>query len=342
MACVAASACGVGGYQPWWDGDKGIGATSGGDDGGDAGDVGDAPGAPDGGAEGDPPGHDGGSAPGPPLHDVMFVLMAYQSWGSIEGSTSAPYINGTLLPMGAHAEAYFAAAGQTGESEPNVVWLEAGDDFGITDNGSPARNLQATQQHLVDQLEAAGVSWKAYVEHIAPGTCPIVDRYPFRTWHVPFLFFDDVVGSPPSSSAPRCLQHVAPFTQLATDLQNGTMPRYAFIVPDFCDDMHDDCNTGDPIRQGDDWLAAHVPPLLASQAYADGGVVFVAWDFSPDGNVPIGLIALSARARAGYASQAMLDTSSTLRSLQEIFGVGPLLGGAAAATDVGDLFTSFP
>jgi hypothetical protein len=271
----------------------------------------------------------------------MFVLMARQSWSSISGSASAPYINGTLLPMGAHAEAYFAAPPQLPESEPNVVWLEAGDDLGINSNGSPAQNERSTTWHLVNQLEAAGITWKAYVDRMTPGVCPIVDQYPMRTWHVPFLFFDDVVGNPPSPSATRCLQHVVPLTELATDLQNG-MPRYAFIVPDFCDDMHDDCNTGDPIRQGDDWLSTYVPRLLASKAYADGGAVFIAWDYSHDGYVPIGFIALSANARPGYASQAQLTTSSTLRSIQEIFGVGPMLRDAANASDIADLFTSFP
>jgi len=34
--------------------------------------------------------------------------------------------------------------------------------------------------------------------------------------------------------------------------------------------------------------------------------------------------------------------SSTLRTLEEIFGVTPLLGDAANATDLGDLFATFP
>jgi hypothetical protein len=288
---------------------------------------------------GDP---DAPAGTGHPIQNVMFVLMARQSWSNVSGSASSPYINGTLLPMGAHAEAYFAAPAQLGQAEPNVVWLEAGDNLGITSNGSPSQDVRSTTSHLVDQLEAAGITWKAYVDHMTPGECPIVDQYPMRTWHVPFLFFDDVVGNPPSSTASRCLQHLVPLTDLTTDLQNG-MPRYAFIVPDFCEDMHDDCNnSGDPVRQGDDWLSTYVPRLLASKAYADGGAVFIAWDYTNDGYLPIGFIALGANAKAGYASHAQLTTSSTLRSLQEIFGVGPPLRDAANANDVGDLFVSFP
>jgi hypothetical protein len=106
--------------------------------------------------------------------------------------------------------------------------------------------------------------------------------------------------------------------------------------------MHDDCNTGDPIRQGDDWLSANVPAILGSNAYADHGAVFIAWDFSSAGYVPLGFIALSEKARPGFGGQTKLTTSSTLRSMQEILGVTPLLGDAANAPDVGELFVSFP
>ena len=252
------------------------------------------------------------------------------------------YINGTLLPAGAHSEAYFAAPPQIGQSEPNVVWLEAGQDFGFVNNSPPTMNHTASTKHLVDQLDAGGVTWKAYVENATAGLCPIADAYPLRTYDVPFLFFDDVVGNPPAAATKRCVQHVVPYTDLVTDLAKKAVPRYAFIVPNACDDMHDDCKTGDPIKQGDDWLSTAVPPILASKQYADAGAVFIAWDFTSAGYVPLGFIALSPKALPGFAGQTMLTASSTLRSLQEIFGVGPLLGDAANAADVGELFASFP
>jgi hypothetical protein len=268
--------------------------------------------------------------------------MAKQSWSAIEGSGSAPYINGMLLPMGAHAENYKAPLPMFPYSVPNLIGIEAGGSLGLTANGTPAQEANGTPHHLVNQLEAAGVSWRAYVENIAPGQCPIQGQGPYTTWHVPFLYFDDVVGNPPASTATRCIAHVVPFGHLAQDLQTGSAPQYAFVVPNECNDMHQDCNTGDPVRQGDDWLAAHIPELLSSSAYARGSLVLIVWDFSPHGDVPIGLIALSAKAKPGYASTAPFTVGSTLRSLQEVFGVSPLLGGASSASDLSDLFTSFP
>lgn len=348
-SAVAATFAGCGAsdaYQPWWDQDKGAvvsdpgtGPQHGGHGGGDGGSTAhDAAPPPDAGHGGDA---ETGTPPAP-IHTVFYVLMAHTPWSNISGSPSAPYINHTLLPMGAHAESYYAAPDQISNSLPNVVWLEAGADFGLTKNVLPSVFHSATKTHLVDQLEAAGVTWKAYVEGVTAGQCPIVDNYPYRTFHVPFLYFDDVVGSPPSPVTKRCTEHVVPYSQLAADLASQSAPRYAFVVPDMCDDMHDDCNTGDPIKQGDDWLKANVPAILSSKAYAAAGAVFIAWDYSNTGYDPIGFIALSAKARGGFASKAKHTTSSTLRSLQTIFGVSPSIGDAANASDIGEMFTSFP
>ena len=38
---------------------------------------------------------------------VFIILMENKNWVQIAGSSSAPYINNTLLPMASHAELYF-------------------------------------------------------------------------------------------------------------------------------------------------------------------------------------------------------------------------------------------
>jgi phospholipase C len=45
-----------------------------------------------------------------------------------------------------------------------------------------------------------------------------------------------------------------------------------------------------------------------------------------------------------YSNTIAYDHSSTLKTIEEIFGVSPLLGGAAdpSVVDLSDLFTSFP
>jgi hypothetical protein len=97
------------------------------------------------------------------------------------------------------------------------------------------------------------------------------------------------------------------------------------------------------VKQGDSWLAQNLPTILTSQAYKNGGVVFITWDEGEGGDGPIGMIVLSPDAKdSGYSNTIHYTHSSTLRTLEEIFGVTPLLGDAVHATDLSDLFKTFP
>jgi hypothetical protein len=133
-----------------------------------------------------------------------------------------------------------------------------------------------------------------------------------------------------------------------TNTVTNTVARYNFITPNDCDNMHDACNGNDPIKQGDTWLSNNVPTILNSQAYKDGGALFITWDEAASGDGPIGLIVLSPAAKGhGYTNSNPIlpytyTHSSLLRTLEEVFGVSPLLGDAANATDLGDLFSTTP
>src|SRR6478672_5674584 len=112
------------------------------------------------------------------LRTVFFILIENHNWSSIKGSPSAPYINDVLLPMGAHAEQYYNPPGLH-PSEPNYIWLEAGDNFGILNDADPITNHLSTHKHLVKLLDDADISWKSYQEGIDGKRCPIVsvDHY---------------------------------------------------------------------------------------------------------------------------------------------------------------------
>jgi hypothetical protein len=108
--------------------------------------------------------------------------------------------------------------------------------------------------------------------------------------------------------------------------------------------MHDSCGAvNDAIAQGDTWLSQQLPPILASSAYQNGGAVFIVWDEAGTGDGPIGMIVLSPFAKGlGYQNTIHYSHGSTLRTMEEIFGVAPLLGNAATDTDLSDLFAVFP
>ena len=273
---------------------------------------------------------------------VFLIVMENQNWSDIKNSPSAPYINNTLLPTASYAEQYYNPPGNH-PSEPNYLWLEAGTNFGISDDLDPVFNHQSTTQHFVTLLSNAGYSWKSYQEDISGTDCPLTGSGSYAPKHNPMVFFDDVTNTNDPNSS-NCISHIRPYTELATDLQQNTEPNYSFITPNLCDDMHDSCAPlNDPVKQGDTWLSQNLPTILNSQAYMNGGIVFITWDEGVGGDGPIGMIVLSNKAKGGgYSNTIQYTHSSTLRTLEEIFGVTPLLGDAANATDLSDLFKTFP
>ena len=277
----------------------------------------------------------------PPIQTVFLILLENESWEEVRGNTNAPYLNNTLLRMASRCEGYYNVT-NLHPSLPNYLWLEAGTNFGILDNDNPDSNHQNTTNHFVTLLKNAGISWKTYHEDIPGTNVPLADWYGYAVRHNPFVYFDDVTGTNNPAYA-YGIAHIRPYSELAADLTNNTVARYNFLKPNVCNDGHDSCAPYyDPVRQIDAWLAAEVPKILNSEAYRNNGALFITWDESHIPDPRIGMIVLSPLARGnGYANNIYYTHSSTLRTFQEIFGVGPFLGDAANATDLSDLFLQF-
>jgi hypothetical protein len=277
----------------------------------------------------------------PPIQTVFIIVLENESWAEVEGNTNAPYLNATLLPMASYCEGYYNIT-NLHPSLPNYLWLEAGTNFGILDDNGPDLDHQNTTNHLVTLLRNAGVSWKTYHEDIDGSNIPLTDRNGYAVRHNPFVYFDDVTGTnDPAYHYGNA--HIRPYSELATDLTNNTVARYNFLKPNICNDGHDSCPPFyNPVRQIDAWLAVEVPKILNSDAYKNNGALFITWDESHLPDPRIGMIVLSPFARGnGYTNDIYYTHSSTLRTFQEIFGVGPLLGDAATASNLSDLFLQF-
>jgi hypothetical protein len=297
---------------------------------------------------------------------VWVILMENHNWTGnnagaafgapdIKGNPLAPYINGTLLNTSAHAEQYFNPPGNH-PSQPNYLWLEAGTNFGVLADTQPGQPQLTTDQHLVRLLENAGISWTAYAE--PDFGSPVFDVCPldftfFDVEHLAFVYFNDVNdGLNPQSG--ECIAHVRPYYQLPTDLANHTSARYNFITPNLCHDGHEGISPCDALEstdntlRSDTWLKQNVPLILNSAEYQEGGALFIIWDEAEDdgkfSDGPIGMFLLSRFAKGGgkkaYSNSIHYDHSSTLKTLQEIFGVEALLGAAAdpETKDLADLF----
>ncbi|MEB2310866.1 MAG: phosphoesterase [Sorangiineae bacterium] len=277
------------------------------------------------------------------IETVFLIVMENRDFSAIKGNRDAPFIN-SLLAEGAHAENYHnVPKGTLHPSEPNYIWLEAGDTLGFVSDAPPGpKNCARGRDHLTRQLDAAGIDWRSYQEDMKPGACPLTNHGKYAPKHDPMVFFDDVSGKDcRDEQAANCLAHIFPYQDFARALEEGTIGRYNLLIPNLCNIMHDDCGPG-PVQQGDDWLRREIPRIRASRAYREGGAIFITWDEGFTGNQPIGMIVLSPFAKVGYANRTPYSHSSTLRTLQTIFGLSPPLGDAANAEALGDLFTRFP
>lgn len=275
------------------------------------------------------------------VKNVFVIVLENHDWSAFKGSSRAPYLNRTLLPQASHAEQYYNPPG-IHPSLPNYLWIEAGTNFGVTNDNDPSSNHQSTTSHLVSELAKAGVSWKTYQEDISGTICPLTGVNKYAPKHNPFIYFDDVTDANDPNSA-VCINHVRPFAELANDLKTGAIPQYAFLTPNLCNAGHDTCAPqNDPVRQSDDWLSTIVPMILNSKAYQNGGAIFITWDEGELADGPIGLILLSPYAKGGgYSNSIYYNHGSLLRTIEEIFGVA-LLRDAANQADLSDLFGSAP
>jgi phosphatidylinositol-3-phosphatase len=282
-------------------------------------------------------------------------------------------------------------------SEPNYIWAEAGNNFGVLNDNDPfAANgptNQNTTQHLVTLLTKAGRTWKSYQEDtdltpngskfdnvpVTPSqyTVPLSslsgtfvngvnqfngsNQYNYAAKHNPMVFFTDSNGGNDKSTSNPLASHYAPLQQFFSDLDNNTVADYNWITPNQFNDMHTTLSagykglTGDPakILQGDDFLRQVIPVIMASKAYKENGVIIIWFDESesdgitgdnPDAfNHTVPEIIISKHAHKNengipYASTVNFSHSSDLKTMEEIFHLDPLVGDAANATDLSDLF----
>ncbi len=178
---------------------------------------------------------------------IVVIALENREYGDIVGSSSAPYLNG-LAAGGVLLTRGYAT---THPSLPNYFSLTAGGTFGVT---TDCTTCAIRGRNLVDQLAAHRVSWKAYMQSMPrpcyTGAYAGSGSHIYAKRHDPFMYFNDVRRRPA-----RCAR-IVPLHQLVGDL-NGHLPRFSWITPDLCHDMHS-C----PIGVGDRWLRAWVPRIV--------------------------------------------------------------------------------
>ncbi|HZR35390.1 MAG TPA: alkaline phosphatase family protein [Nevskia sp.] len=255
-------------------------------------------------------------APPARIGHVFVLVLENEDYTNAFGEHSAaPYLARTLPALGAMLPNYYGTAHN---SQGNYIAMISGQgptpeiqadchtyaDFIVT--GPTDANGQAVGHGCVypafvpslpDQLEAAGKTWRGYMEDMGndprreAASCgaPRLDHEDparkaavgdeYATKHNPFVYLHRIVDD-----APRCRRGVVRLEQLPADLARvDTTPNFSLIVPGLCNDGHDSpCVDGRPggLVSADAFLREWVPRILAAPAFRQDGLLIVTFDES--------------------------------------------------------------
>ena len=247
---------------------------------------------------------------------VIVIVMENAEYGEVIGSSAAPYVNGLARRYGLATQSYAIRH----PSLPNYIALTSGSTQGID---SDCTGCHVAARNIVDQLEGAGLSWKAYLEDVPRPCFTGSGAAGYAKKHNPFIYYDDI-----ASSRARCGRLVG-FGALAGDLRAGRLPAYSWISPNLCDDGHD-CG----VAAGDRFLARTVPALL--RELGPHGLLVLTWDEGVSDATccagasggRIATILAGPTVRAGSRSSAPVDHYGVLATIERALGL-PALAHAA-------------
>jgi phosphatidylinositol-3-phosphatase len=253
----------------------------------------------------------------PPIRHVFVLLLENQSYSLTFGADSpAPYLAHSLPARGALLTQYYAIghaslgnyiALVSGQAPNEATQLDCATyaDFKPSVPGLNAHGqlpgvgcvYPPLVRTLPDQLEAAGLTWRGYMEDMGRdpareratcGHAPLghpettnqaapSDQYAAK--HDPFVYFHSIIDD-----AARCDAHVVNLERLPADLDSiATTANYIFITPNLCNDGHDpQCVDG---RRGgltaiDLFLRKWVPMIERAPAFRADGLLIITFDES--------------------------------------------------------------
>lgn len=192
-----------------------------------------------------PGSHGHGRGRGHHLDHVFVIMLENHSRGDVIGDPDMPYTTSLAHEYG-QATRYY---GVTHPSEPNYIAATSGSTWSTNDDdgwnsGNHYPNPDVAGNHyphtnIVDQLAAHHIGWAAYMDAL-PAAGYLPDDWPdkpgvdplYQSKHDPFILYDDI------RSNPRRRAHIKPYARMSRDLDSPHPPRYVWISPDLCHDLH--------------------------------------------------------------------------------------------------------
>jgi hypothetical protein len=223
----------------------------------------------------------------------------------------------------------------------NYLCLTGGSDFGCSRYEGVPNSNNCTRSawnatNIADRLEAAGLTWKAYMENM-PSNCSAVNAGSYVVRHNPFVYYGDIAGN-----ATRCARVVPAGTadkSLLDDLKStSTASNYMWLTPNTCHSMYV-CAVG----TADDYLSHLVLPILGSNVFKTRrAALFLTFDQDGGGTGHPNVLTVWAgpAAAANYTSSRFYNHSSLLATIEANWDLAPLTSSDRNARNMGEFFTN--
>jgi hypothetical protein len=272
----------------------------------------------------------------PSFSHVFMIMMENTDYSQIYSNPSdTPYLH-SLMSQGATMGNYHAVYHP---SDENYMAIAGGDTYAVGAEYWP--NIKDPKTNLGDELEAKGMTWKAYEQGMGTpcNTTTKYDSY-YEPDDAPFFNYTDVAGN-----AARCQAHLFDTTQLTTDLKSAaTTPNFSWLA---ADDYYDGEASGNgsakSLQVQDGWLQQTVSQILSSPAWTtQKSLLIITWDedeSEPDNHVAAIVLGSQGTVKAGAVSYTRYDHYSTGRTIEAALGLPPITANDEYATPLNDAFT---
>ncbi|MDQ6929118.1 MAG: alkaline phosphatase family protein [Candidatus Eremiobacteraeota bacterium] len=229
------------------------------------------------------------AAPLPKVDRIVVIVLENQEATSILTGDPAQSKTPLLRAIARHQRIAANYFGIRHPSEPNYVSMIGGDTFGFdSDAGScftrkiKLKCHKTDARNLVDDLESKHISWTALMQSMpSPGF--LGGDYFFNTSyaekHNPFIFFSNIAQNKERMSHIRPMSDPGSIKPVLANAANA--PRFLYVVPDLCHDMHGAtrCLEKDELyKNSDAYVAALIKNILAAPAFTDNSAIVVTFD----------------------------------------------------------------